>query len=243
MNAAKYALAFGAILFFASTSFGDPIVTTVSITFQVGSGTAFGGVYVNPYTATIGGSTTQVFSDDWAHQVAGQETWTATAINLASAGTSSPAPQFAGHGSVTTQQLYDAVAFLAGQILANPTPSTEIQDSYAIWDLTCQYETPTCSTSVESAYSTAGGSLSALQLLESQALSTATTASAAGWEVLTPIAGTYTCPTGVTCPSAGPQEFLVYTTPEPSSVALVGIGLLGLLGFARPFRRARPLRS
>jgi len=226
-----------AVLLFATTSFGSPSVTTVQVTFQSGSGVGFGGVSVDPYTATVGGSTTQVLCDDWSHEVVSQETWTATAINLASAGTSSVPPRFVGSGSVTTQQLYDALAYLASQIIATPpNASTQIQDSYAMWDLTCQYITPSCTASVESAYTTAGGDLTALQLVESQALSNGATANLAGWEILTPVAGTNTCPTGVTCPTVGPQEFLVYT-PEPSSVALAGTGLLGLLGFALVFRR------
>jgi len=226
-----------AVLLFASTSFGSPSVTTVTVTFQGASGPAFGGVYVDPYTATVGGSTAQVLCDDWSHEVVGQETWTATEISLSSAATSSAAPRFAGSGSVTTQQLYNALAYLADLIVANPpNATTEIQDSYALWDLTCQYTTPSCTSSVESAYVAAGGSVSTLQYLESEALNDATAANAGGWEILTPVAGTNTCPTGVACPSVGPQEFLVHT-PEPSSVALAGIGVVGLLGFALVFRR------
>jgi len=218
-----------ALLLFASVSLAD--TTRVTLT-SVGNGTVVGNVYVGPYVATLGSGSTAVSTyalcDDWSDNTYLNESWTATIYTLSPL---SGTPHFGNN-----QTLYNAMAWLGSQLLANPTDKTlQTNISFAIWELsygvngtTKENPAPT-STSFPVDQSVVAG-------LITQALNSGF--NGAGWEILTPISGTTSCPgyTNSICPSSPPQEFLVYA-PESSAAVMLGADMFGLLALVVVFRR------
>ena len=235
-----------AVFLFASASFAQ--TTTVTLTGTGDNATVYNGssgVYIDPYTATVGGTTgMSVICDDWANNSYVNEQWTANVTTVSSQ--PSGAPMFTGIGSspwgtATQAQLYDALAWLGSQLLANPTNTTnQTVVSFAIWELTsyANRTLPKTDTSDPTAF-LAGSSQAGLQgtitALIQQALGIATSSTpfnAQGWQILTPTGAS--CTSG--CPTWPAQEFLVYT-PESSTIMMVGADLLGLLALAFFLRR------
>lgn len=211
----------------AATAIADPLTPTTPVTLTgVGDGSTVGSVYVDPYTATVGGvSNTSVICDDWSDNSYINESWTANVTNVATAGTSGT-PLFGNN-----QTLYNELAWLATQLLANPTnPTRQAEVSFAMWELTygangTSTESPSPSTYL-SEYGTAAEQ-SAVATLLSEAASEGGFNSS-GWEILTPnTSDPITC-SGGPCPSTPPQEFLVYV-PEPPAPVLLGAGLATLI--------------
>ncbi|MFZ0964212.1 MAG: hypothetical protein WB579_19500 [Bryobacteraceae bacterium] len=205
-----------AVLFFASASFAQ--TTTMTIT-GVGDGANLAGVYVDPYTATVGGATNvSVICDDWSDNVTIGESWTANVINLPTVGNSSLGTPLYGNN----QGLYNELAWLGTQLLANSTnPATQDVISFAIWELT--YSDYPYSPEAYPALSTSEQALVTNELALANA---ETNFNGSGWAILTPASG-------------GPgeaQEFLVYT-PESSAVVVLCADMLGLLGLVILFRR------
>jgi len=193
------------------------------------------GVYVDPYTATVGGvPNTTVICDDWSNNSYVGESWTANVTNLTAV--SSGSPMFGNNASA--QNLYNELAWLGSNLLANysssPTAAqqaAQITDSFAIWQLTYgangTYEDPLAPT-------TANFPLNQTAITNQINAAIAAVSggyTGTGWEILTPVAGTITPTTdGI------PQEFLVYT-PESSTIVLLGADILGLLALAFVFRK------
>ncbi len=197
------------------------------------------GVYVDPYTATVGGvSGVSVICDDWSDNSYVGESWTADVTTLASlnAGTNSNAPLFGT--SPTNVTLYNELAWLGTQLLANPTNyANQVAVSFALWELTYAYNNPKenpdpTSFLAGSAQSGSQASVNALLNEAAAAVAGPNGYKGSGWEILTPVSGTYTNPSD----QGPPQEFLV-NTPESSSVILFGADTLGLLALAFVFRR------
>jgi hypothetical protein len=230
-----------AVLAFASASFAQ--TTQVTLT-GVGNGTTVGGVFVDPYTATVGGvPNTTVICDDWSDNSYVPENWTANVTPLSNAGSSST-PLFSN--AANPQQLYNELAYLGSQLLSvyspSPSPAQQTAQSeitFAIWELTYPYaqspENPSPSTYLNT-YAPGDAGAVAAYIAAAQTAIAQPGFSAAGWEILTPnTSDAITC-NGGPCPSSPPQEFLVYT-PESSSVILFGADALGLLALAFMFRR------
>ncbi len=250
-----------AVFLFASASFAQSTTSVVFTSSAPGNGTTFGGYYMDPYTATVGGvANTTMICDDWSDNTYLGESWTAYQINASTVGNSSLGTPMFGNN----QNLYNELAWLGSQMLANyslaPTTAqqqTETEISFAIWALTWGANGTTAETPAPLPYlcSNLGGSFSGGNNSDTgtcsgltpgsvaanewaQALSYLSTAegsesnySAAGWEILTPKSGTSN-PSG----DGTPQEFLVYT-PEASTIVMLGADLLGLLALAFFFRR------
>lgn len=236
------------VLVFASASFAQ---TTSVYLSGVGDGATVwngsSGVYVDPYTATVGGAQgVSVICDDWANNTYQNESWTANVTLVSSLGSSSvPMWGSSKTGSsytFTQAQLYDALAYLGSQLLANPQNSTvQTEVSFAIWELTSNANLtgsvlPT-DTSNPTTFFT-GSNYSGLQATVVQLITNALTVAtgnnpynAQGWEILTPINGTSNPSSEGT-----PQEFLVYT-PEASTIVMLAADLLGVLALAFFFRR------
>lgn len=229
-----------AVLACASATFAQS--TTVTFTGEVNTSN-FGGVYVDPYTANVGGQSVVVLCDDFADEITPNESWTASIGSIGPGGlTGSPLFGYNNLPSGETQtQLYQQVAYLATQLLQNVGNATEQAGlSYAIWQLT--YETgasPTASSLgspasiIANAVTTAGG-LSNCPVCQVyynalQGLSTANLGSAYSFEILTPTSW----PSG----DGRPQEFLTVSTPEASTIVMLGADLLGVLALAFFFRR------
>jgi len=243
-----------AVLVFASAAIAQ---TTTSVTLTgTGDNATLGEVYVDPYTATVGGlANTTVICDDWSNNSYVDESWMAAVINAATVGSSGDGPMFGNN-----QTLYNELAWLGSQLLANPTnATTQTEVSFAMWDLTygvnnTAEESPgpfnyLCST-LGGTYSSSGNACSGLTSAStteyqgalnfySTAQSSETNYNAAGWEILTPTGDGYVSGTNM----GVPQEFLVYT-PEPPGVILFAADMLGLMSLGFLFRRRllRPIR-
>lgn len=226
-----------AVLAFASRSFAG--TTTISLT-GVGNGAtvwdgAYGGVYVDPYTATVGGvANTPVICDDWSDNSYVGTTWVANVGTLNSSGISGGTPLFGnvgnGGGPLSQQQLYQEVAFLSTLLLEN-NGNADMQAgiSFAIWNLTYPYNT---NQELPSPMSFLDGSGDTNALTDfswamtqlQNAINTNSLSGAYSFEVLTPQQ------LGVA------QEFLVQA-PESSSMILLAADMLGLLALAFLFRK------
>lgn len=232
-------LSAAALLLFAATGFGFTVGSQVTVQFGTASVyPGWGGVYVDPYGAVVGpvgsaGVSTVVQCDDWADHITIPETWTATVVSAAGLVGGTPLFSAQPGSGITTQQLYDAVALLATEILQTNNATTQGELSYAMWYLTCEYGTPgsACASQVTSNYGGPGGS-SYIETLASNALTNATSSSAAGWQILVP-----DMPTGGWGSEGQPQEFMVYV-PEPSTSVLLGVALFGMLAAAFVYRRS-----
>ena len=99
-----------------------------------------GGVYVGPYTATINGVSTAVICDDFYDDSYQWEAWSADIVAGASA-TSSSTRMDAKYNSATVYdglsltQAYDAVGYLATQMLAATDPTTIGEYDFALWSI------------------------------------------------------------------------------------------------------------
>ena len=90
--------------------------TTSMLLTGVGDGNTFGDVYVDPYTATVGGTANiAVICDDWSDDSNLGDSWTATVINAATVSNSADGTPLFGNN----QGLYNGVAWLSAQLL-NP---------------------------------------------------------------------------------------------------------------------------
>jgi len=250
-------LTIAAVLLFASASFAQ--TTTMTLT-GVGNGAIVWGsqfgVYVDPYTATVGGVPgTSVVCDDWSNDSYLNESWTANVISVTSLnnGTNTASPMFGALSaaqnptpnpvSLTQAQLYDEVAWLASNLMANPTNyNNQVATSFALWELTYSaagsgQEIPTPTNFLS------GSAQSGLQSTVNSLLGQAQTAmlggyTGTGWSILTPIPGTI-LPNN----EGVPQEFLVDTpVPEASTIVMFGVAALALLAMAFSFRRRLALQ-
>jgi hypothetical protein len=242
-----------AVLLFAATSLAQ--TTTITVTAPAPDGAYVGNVYVDPYTGTIGNSTTSVpvICDDWSNNTYLQESWTANVNTIAPlTGT----PMYATGTASANQTLYTELAWLGSQLLANSNnPTLQAEYSFAIWQLTYpsypgtnpDSQTPFAYLSSLGTTDNANNILAAAQMYLCEATgsaggpacagytSSAANYNAAGWEVLTPT-GTSCTSAPSTCPTWPAQEFLVYT-PEASTIVMLGVELLGILALAFFFRR------
>jgi len=224
---------------FASPSFATSMTLT-----GVGDGATLGNVYVDPYSATVGASTTPVpvICDDWSNNSYVGESWTATAINAVTvSNTSLGTPMFGNN-----QSLYNEAAYLASLLMANPTNlNNQVEDSFAIWALTYPYNSPQDATSPLTyleEYGTSSQYQATLVLIceaqggycaaNNQMYTGEANFNAAGWEILTPVPGTSNPKADGT-----PQEFLTYV-PEPSTWLMLVLGLGGLFLLKRRQRNS-----
>jgi len=214
-----------AVLLFASASFGQQVTMTLNTV----NGANDGGVFTDPYYGTVNGAPTTLICDDYADESNLGETWKAYVTNVASAGTSSTL-KWTGNG-VSTQTLYDAIAYLATQMLTQPQGQQQEAYSFALWELTYSYGTSNGGTpSTTDPFSTLGATdpvlTEAKGLLNNAALLNPLSYSAGEFSNVT----IYTPTNG-----GPPQEFI--TVPESSTIAMVGVDLLGVLALAFFFRR------
>jgi hypothetical protein len=203
---------------------------TVSMGFIGAEGNQSGGVYTFPYDFTInGGGPYQLMCSSFNQHIVNGDQWTATVLNVANLDTNtvltleSPAAGVTGY-------LEASYLFLEGvSALNNSNSDPEGLYNWAVWDLLTGSDV-------------SGGALSAGDETQVQTYLAAAVAAGPG---LTPAQFSdvviYT-PTDMS--ASGPQEFFgfdtpVETVPEPGAMALVGFGVMGLVGLVRNTKRIK----
>lgn len=219
-----------------------------------GNYNVYGGVYIGPYTATITpsgsnvGTVTAVICDDFGDDSYVPETWTANVSNESAVASNSGILRF---GSETNDvALYNEASLLAVTLMQNVGNNQEADAlQAAIWNIldptdvasnTYGFTLPggsTCVAGPNSIYEAACWQ----QWARSQESTTTT-----GMFSNVTIYSFASCTTTVTSPCSNtnpPQEFMVVSTPEPSSLLLLALGLGGLLMLWRRKRNAPTLAA
>jgi hypothetical protein len=207
----------------AASAHADTLMTLTG----VGGGNSLDGIYTGPYTGTVGGvANTPVICDDFADDSFIGESWSATVSTVASL-----AGDVKWGSETNAQQNYEIAAWLAENLVSTSNATTGEDIAYAIWlslDPT-DVQNYLASSDPGTLSAAEGWINTADNAITSQGL---TAADFANVLVYTPVPGTATNCNGGPCPANSPQEFLV-VTPEPSSILMLLIGLIGIVGLAR----------
>jgi hypothetical protein len=210
----------------------------------VNAGYVMGGVYTSPYNVTVNGTPMLLICDDFTFEIPSIPwSWTATTTDLSALPSSTP--RFNTGNEVYN---YSVAAVLASELMSLPNLYSEAAGelSYAIWGIFdpvllsnnpasgVGHLTSTELCAVTNANCSAGtppGYLDQARAIVDAATNNGTLSSLPQITIYTPI----NFP-----PGNNSQEFIGLTAmPEPSSLALLGLDLLGLAGLVFFIRRRR----
>jgi PEP-CTERM motif len=175
---------------------------------------AFGdnGYGIPPYGGTLDGQSTQFYCVDFSHDITAGMTWSAAVTPVTVGGDysstflgNSSSPTYAGSNANAGSD-YLLFAYLLTEMGQTTNQTTQAEDQWAIWSFTDGGYDPYGSANLASIIANAESNLSSFN--------------PAGWEILTPDAGTYG------------QEFMI-DTPEPSSLLFLALGLGALFMLKR----------
>jgi hypothetical protein len=231
---------------------------------NAGNDVAWNGIYVNPYTAVdkseVNGPDLTIYCDDWNTDFSGNPYWYASVTALTDVQANNTLLSNLKYGSTTPNwnvKLNGTMLETNGQS-NNPSPlnryleaawldnqwrtgaygtsqDTEIELAAAVWLLFANDNAPTYH--LDNLIGAINGSnyADAVFTYLQAAQTNAPNWNASGWSVITPDTSYFAGTAGQTINGTGMQEFLVYSTPEPSAVILLGtvIGYLGLTKFRR----------
>ncbi len=200
---------------------------TVSVEFIGANGQKdSSGYLISPYTATINGVSTTVYCDDFANSIADGQTYTANETNLGSGnlsltryGSISQTLQTqSGTQTFDAQQLYEMAAWLTTQFTTNGANNGNIQDT--LWDL---FNPNSNNPNIKPPVPSTNSWLFAAEQ---------------NYTSINPSAFIILTNTSVAFTGSGQvQEFIfgapIAQSPEPASMALLGIGLILLSIFGK----------
>lgn len=229
-----------ASLLMAPLAFSQNTVLTLD---SPGDNGSMGGIYVGPYGALQGpaqnqGTQVQIICDDFQHNVNMGDYWTVNATSVSSITDSTQGlvwsnqkagGSYLGLGNIGVQQGYDAMAFLASELMGTKDKTTAGYLAYAIWavfDAQGVYKWLVTENHDPSIWKTIQGyAVNALQ-------GNYTAGEFAGWEVLTP-----SCGNSGNCSNQLPQEMFEYV-PE-GGTALMYLLLAGFACFGTMYFKSR----
>jgi hypothetical protein len=198
------------------------LATTVDMTMTgTVNNAVLGGVYVNPYVATVNGVVTTIICDDFKAATYIGESWKATAITFDNLASNLGNVRWGGLSNAL--DLYTQAAWLSLQLLSSVGTPDQGQISYAIWGLF----TP-------SALNTAGTAGAAKWIARSSEARQAGFVAGSNFVLYTPVTGTAFL-NGRAMPN--PQEFIAVRVPESSAAPMLVLNGAIILALAYGLRR------
>jgi hypothetical protein len=194
---------------------------TVTMNFISGEGNNSGGVYVFPYYFTInsGTHTNSLMCDTFNNEISNGESWSATILSVANLTVSNVGTTEFGSSGVQTY--LEACHLYQEELAAYNSNNSDPEGLYnwAVWDLFTGTD-PSGSRLSSGDETTVQGYLSAAEALGPSL----DPSQFAGMYIITPTNNM----------AGGPQEFFgICSVPEPGTLALVGIGIMGMVAFVR----------